>query len=94
MPGVKLNFKVHDFARRNNMGTASFQLKNGNSVHIVRGLDTKVTHLWEMKGDNLLSAYAAKNECAIMKQLLKYNDCVASFESILNAVRKSFMKID
>ena len=94
MNGIKLGFKIADYAKANNMGIGSFKLKDGSSIKILNDLDRDIVELFHVKEGRLLGAKGFQGEDSFIdavnlytkleKQAININDADKAWSQSLN----------
>ena len=91
MVGMKLAFKLPDFAKAHNMGYGNFNLKDGSSVKLMSDLKNRITHACILRNGKLIKAEAAKGYPNIAFMLGRYENKAINPADISVALDRSFM---
>ena len=90
MDGIKLGFKLADYAKMNKMGIGSFRLKDGSSMKIMSNPDKQLFTVMNIKNGRMRSLEGGKGLNALSNIIGRYEQKAENIDDVTTAIGDSF----
>ena len=90
MDGIKLGFKLADYAKMNKMGIGSFRLKDGSSMKIMSNPDKQLFTVMNIKNGRMRSLEGGRGLNALANTIGKYEQKAENIDDVTTAIGDSF----